>query len=94
MVTQATKSVRGFEIDLNWSKNNSGIKVEQSKWYLQFLMSEMKTANPRIPSPFDTAGILQDYVLALTLPLKKLRRLYFPPFLHKTEVNEGQLNVW
>lgn len=33
-------------------------------------MSEMKTANPRIPSPFDTAGILQDLVLAPTLPLK------------------------
>lgn len=24
---------------------------------LQFLMSEMNTANPRIPSPFDTAGM-------------------------------------
>lgn len=33
-------------------------------------MSEMKTANPRIPSPFDTAGILQDFVLTPTLPLK------------------------
>lgn len=26
--------------------------------HLQFLMSEMNTANPRIPSPFDTAGML------------------------------------
>lgn len=46
----------------------------------QFLMSEMKTANPRIPSPFDTAGILQDYVLALTLPLKIHVDSFFFPF--------------
>lgn len=32
-------------------------------------MSEMKTANPRIPSPLDTAGILQDFVLAPTLKI-------------------------
>ncbi len=31
------------------------------KCYLQFLMSEMNTANPRIPSPFDTAGIFADF---------------------------------
>lgn len=40
-------------------------------------MSEMKTANPRIPSPFDTAGILQDFVLGPTLLVKKSRRLGF-----------------
>lgn len=30
---------------------------KKKKLYSQFLMSEMKTANPRIPSPFDTAGM-------------------------------------
>lgn len=31
--------------------------MEKKKIHLQFRMSEMNTANPRIPSPFDTAGI-------------------------------------
>lgn len=55
-------------------------------------MSEMKTANPRIPSPFDTAGILQDFVLAPNLPLKI--HVDLGVFLHKTGVDEGQLDVW
>lgn len=53
-------------------------------------MSEMKTANPRIPSPFDTAGILQDVVLTPTLPLK----IHVDRILHKTGADEGQLDVW
>lgn len=32
-------------------------RKKEKKLYSQFLMSEMKTANPRIPSPFDTAGM-------------------------------------
>lgn len=55
-------------------------------------MSEMKTANPRIPSPFDTAGILQDFVLGPTLLVRNHVDEVF--FLHKTVVDEGQLDVW
>lgn len=36
-------------------------KRKKKKAHLQFLMSEMKTANPRIPSPFDTAGIFAGF---------------------------------
>lgn len=36
-------------------------------------MSEMKTANPRIPSPFDTAGILQDFVLTQYVKFTSIR---------------------
>lgn len=37
--------------------NEYGIR----KSHLQFLISEMKTASPRIPSPFDTAGIFRRF---------------------------------
>lgn len=60
-------------------------------------MSEMKTANPLIPSPFDTAGILQDFVLAPTLPLKihvDWVIFFFLFFFQKPGVDEGQLDVW
>lgn len=39
----------------------NGVWVWQG--HLQFLMSEMNTANPRIPSPFDTAGMFAEFFL-------------------------------
>lgn len=48
------------------SRYLNNIKTEVKVKHLQFLMSEMNTANPRIPSPFDTAGI---FTLSLTLSL-------------------------
>lgn len=44
----------------------------RTKCHLQFLMSEMKTANPRIPSPFDTAGIFAGLCPHFGLIRKKL----------------------
>lgn len=62
--------------EVSWLKLqhiNSAINFDQSKWHSQFLMSEMKTANPRIPSPFDTAGILQDFVLTQYVKFTSIR---------------------
>lgn len=69
-VTSSGYAANGIGSSLEFNSGKLKIKFDQSKGHSQFLMSEMKTANPRIPSPFDTAGILQDFVLTPTLPLK------------------------
>lgn len=54
-------------------------------------MSEMKTANPRIPSPFDTAGIFADFCLPLGLIGEN--ELTSVSFLNWTGVEDGQPDV-
>lgn len=45
--------------------------INDGKIHLQFRMSEMNTANPRIPSPFDTAGIFAGFCPHSGLSRKK-----------------------
>jgi hypothetical protein len=45
--------------------------INDGKRHLQFRMSEMNTANPRIPSPFDTAGIFAGFCPHSGLSRKK-----------------------
>ncbi len=54
-------------------------------------MSEMKTANPRIPSPFDTAGIFAGF--CPHSGLIRTNELTSVSFSHWTGVEDGQLDV-
>lgn len=75
-------------MEVNSFQNN---KDDKRTWYLQFLMSEMKTANPRIPSPFDTAGMFKDFC-----PQSGLVRENEPTsvtFHNRLEWKSGQFDV-
>lgn len=67
-------------------------KWKKRKCYLQFLMSEMKTANPRIPSPFDTAGMFAGFCLHSGLIRKN--DLTLVSLSNWTGAEDGQLDVW
>lgn len=77
-----------MQMEVNSFQNK---KDDKRTWHLQFLMSEMKTANPRIPSPFDTAGMLKDFC-----PQPGLVRENEPTsvtFYNRLEWKSGQFDV-